>query len=338
VPQEQRAILQQDDATAYDFTGDKRGRQRTMEAVGQRGSRDSRMIESRHTLLRLADRRNLDVFVSGPTNGRVLLYHQGTPANSIRPLMASAHRLGLRFVTTWRPGYGGSTRQVDRTVADVVNDTEAVLTFLGVGRCLVAGWSGGGPHALACGGKLAHRVAAVAAIASLAPSGADGVDGSAETRQEPGEEGGAAPRGEAAFRPGMEARRAWILQATPAEFMAGMSSGMPAADQAVFTEAVAEDLQANGLEALHLGVDGWVDDEVAFVKPWGFDVTEVAVPTSLWQGTEDPSVPVGHGEWLAARIPGLVAHIEPVDGHVSICLGHIDQILQELVAMSRGRL
>jgi pimeloyl-ACP methyl ester carboxylesterase len=296
------------------------------------------MIESRHTLLRLADGRNLDVFVSGPANGRVLLYHQATPANSIRPLIASAHRLGLRFVTTWRPGYGESPRQVGRTVADVVSDTEAVLTFLGVGRCLVAGWSGGGPHALACGAKLAPRVAAVAIIASLAPPGADGLDGSVGTSQENGEEDGVAQQEEVALRPSMEARRAWILQATPAEFKAGMSSSMPAGDQASFTEAVAEDLRANGLEALRLGVDGWIDDEVAFVKPWGFEVTEVAVPTSLWQGTEDPSVPVGHGEWLAAHIPGLVAHIEPGDGHVSICLDHIDQILQELVAISSGRL
>ena len=296
------------------------------------------MIESRHTLLRLTDGRNLDVFVSGPANGRVLLYHQGTPANSIRPLMASAHRLGLRFVTTWRPGYGASTRKAGRTVADVISDTEAVLTFLGAGRCLVAGWSGGGPHALACGAQLAPRVAAVAVIASLAPYGVDGLDGSAETSQVNGEEGGMVPQGDAAFRPGMEARRAWILQATPAEFMVGMSSSMPAGDQAVFTETVAEDLRANGLEALHLGVDGWVDDEVSFVKPWGFDVAEVAVPTSLWQGTEDPSVPVGHGEWLASHIPGLRAHIEPGEGHVSICLGHIDQILQELVAVSSGRL
>jgi pimeloyl-ACP methyl ester carboxylesterase len=225
------------------------------------------MIESRHTVLRLADGRNLDVFVSGPANGRVLLYHLGTPANSIRPLMASAHRLGLQFVTTWRPGYGGSTRQVGRVVPDVVSDTEAVLTFLGIGRCLIAGWSGGGPHALACGAKLAHRVAAVAVIASLAPQGADGLDGSAGTSQVNGEEGGVAPKGEAAFRPSMEARRAQILQATPAEFMTGMSSGMPAADRTVFTEAIAEDLRANGLEALRLGVDGWIDDEVSFVKP-----------------------------------------------------------------------
>jgi len=296
------------------------------------------MIESRHTLLRLADGRNLDVFVSGPANGQVLLYHQGSPGNPIRDLIASAHRLGLRFVTTWRPGYGESTRQPGRSVVHVVPDTEAVLNFLGVGRCLVAGWSGGGPRALACGARLAHRVAAVTVIASPAPYDADGLDFTAGMTQENVEGFDVAAQGEAADRPLAEAARAQFLQGTPADIVAGMGSSLPAADQAVLTEVVAEDLLASFQEALRLGADGWVDDDLSSVKPWGFDVTEVAVPTSLWHGTADPLVPVGHGEWLAARIPGLVAHIEPGDGHLSIGLVHIDQILLELLAICSGRL
>src|SRR5215467_10002761 len=96
------------------------------------------------TLLRLSDGRALEVFVGGPAQGPVLLYHQGTPGNPLRKLVDTAQTLGLRFVTTWRPGYGESTRQPGRNVADVAADTEAVINFLGVSRCLVAGRSGGG--------------------------------------------------------------------------------------------------------------------------------------------------------------------------------------------------
>ena len=106
----------------------------------------------------------------------MLLYHQGTPGNPLRSLVDTAQTLGLRFVTTWRPGYGESTRQPGRSVADVAADTEAVINFLGVGRCLVVGASGGGPRALACGAHLPHRVAALLVVSSPAPYGAEGLD------------------------------------------------------------------------------------------------------------------------------------------------------------------
>jgi pimeloyl-ACP methyl ester carboxylesterase len=296
------------------------------------------MNVSRQTLLRLADGRNLDVRVSGPPDGRVLLLHNGTPAGPTRDMEAAAHRLGLRFVTAWRPGYGESSRQPGRCVVDVVADTEAVLNFIGVGRCLVAGWSGGGPRALACGARLSERVGALAVIASLAPYPAEGLDWAAGMTQDNIEGLAVALQGEAADRSLAEAARAQVLQATPAEMAAGMSSSLSAADLAVSTEEVMEDLAANYLEALRLGADGWIDDDLAGVKPWGFNVAEVAVPTILWHGTEDRMVPVAHGEWLAERIPGVVAHIEQGEGHGSIALVNMDRILRDLVDASRGRL
>jgi pimeloyl-ACP methyl ester carboxylesterase len=74
------------------------------------------------------------------------------------------------------------------------------------------------------------------------------------------------------------------------------------------------------------------------VKPWGFDVGQVAVPTTLWHGTEDRLVPVTHGRWLAARIPGVVAHFEEGEGHASVAVKNLDRMLQELVTLSTGRL
>jgi pimeloyl-ACP methyl ester carboxylesterase len=56
---------------------------------------------------------------------------------------------------------------------DVVADTDAVLAALGAERCLTMGWSGGGPHALACGARLG-AIAAVLVVAGVAPYEADG--------------------------------------------------------------------------------------------------------------------------------------------------------------------
>jgi pimeloyl-ACP methyl ester carboxylesterase len=249
----------------------------------------------------------------------------------------TAQTLGLRFVTTWRPGYGESTRQPGRTMADVAADTEAVINFLGVDRCLIAGASGGGPRALACGARLPHRVAALLAVSSPAPYGAKGLDFTAGMTKDNVDGYGVAMQGETADRPAAEAARAQMLSATAADLIAGMGEGFCEADRAAITEEGAEDLAANFREGLRVGADGWIDDDLASVRPWGFDVSEVAAPTTLWHGTEDRLVPVAHGQCLAARIPGVVAHFEEGEGHASISEKNMDRMLQELVAISAGR-
>jgi hypothetical protein len=65
-------------------------------------------------------------------------------------------------------------------------------------------------------------------------------------------------------------------------------------------------------EGLRTGVDGWLDDDLAFTKPCGFDLGEIAVPTQLWQGTEDLRVPFAHGLWLADHVAGVERTCSPV--------------------------
>jgi pimeloyl-ACP methyl ester carboxylesterase len=295
------------------------------------------MTSSKLTQLLLADGRHLDVLESGPQDGPVLIFHHGTPGSSIpfRHMAAAAERLGLRLVTTSRSGYGDSTRRIGRRVVDVAVDTAAVLDALGVNRCLVAGWSGGGPHALACGARLAERVAAVAVIAGVAPYPADGLDWMAGMGEDNIEEFGTALGGEAALRPYLEKQRVGLQNATAADLVTAMSTILPPIDRNVLAGDFGEDLAANFHEALRVGVDGWVDDDLAFTRPWGFDLAELATPTTLWQGSQDLMVPFSHGKWLAERIPGIVAHLEDGEGHLSIGIGGIYTILEELVNIAQ---
>jgi pimeloyl-ACP methyl ester carboxylesterase len=104
------------------------------------------------------------------------------------------------------------------------------------------------------------------------------------------------------------------------------------------TEEGAEDLAANFREGLQVGADGWIDDDLASARPWDFTVAEVATPTTLWRGTEDRLVPVTYGQWLAARIAEVVAHVEEGEGHASIGEKNMAQMLREVVALTAGRL
>jgi len=234
-------------------------------------------------------------------------------------------------LTMSRPGYGDSTRQPDRSVVDVVSDTAAVLAAIGATRCVVAGWSGGGPHALACAARL-DRAAAALVIAGVAPYEADGLDWMAGMGEDNVREFGASLEGEGRLRPFLDEAREDLKEVTAAGIITSLDSLLPDVDKAVLTDEFGEDM-ANGFhEALRVGVDGWLDDDLAFVKPWSFDLSEVSIPTMIWQGSEDLMVPFAHGQWLCSRVAGASVHLEQGEGHLSVGIGALDRMLDELVS------
>ena len=286
--------------------------------------------------VRLPDGRRLDVRVSGPADGLPLVFHHGTPGavTPIRALERAAHARGLRLVTTSRPGYGNSSPQPGRAVVDVAADTAAVLGAIGAGRCLVAGWSGGGPHALACGARLG-AAAAVLVVAGVAPYGAEGLDWTSGMGEENIAEFSAATGGEAQLRPYLRRGREQLKDVTAADVAASLETLLCGADRAVLTGEFAQDLAASFREAVRTGVEGWLGDDLAFTSPWGFALEEISVPALIWQGSADLMVPFAHGQWLASHLPGAVAHLEPGEGHLSVALGAVDRMLDELIAAGR---
>jgi pimeloyl-ACP methyl ester carboxylesterase len=226
--------------------------------------------------LRLPDGRMLDVRVSGPAGGIPLVFHHGTPGSSYQlgALARAAHERNFRFVSASRPGYGESTRQPGRRVVDAVGDTDAVLDFVGAETCVVAGWSGGGPHALACAARLG-RARATLVIAGVAPFDADGIDWLAGMGQDNLDEFGAAVRGEAHLREYLEPAAEELANADAAGIIEAMKNLLPPIDQRSLTDEFGDDLAAMNRDALRVGFDGWLDDDLAFVDDWGFHLDEI---------------------------------------------------------------
>ena len=283
--------------------------------------------------IELDDGRRLDVRVSGPIDGLPLVFHHGTPgaATPIRALERAAHDRGLRYVSFSRPGYGDSSRLRGRRVVDVVSDTAAVLTAVEADRCLLAGWSGGGPHALACGARLASA-AGTLVISGVAPYGLEELDWIAGMGEDNIAEFGATLQGEATLRPLLEEGRETLKDVDAAGIVASLDSLLPEVDKAVLTEEFGEDMAASFAEALRHSVDGWVDDDLAFTEPWGFDFDELSGPVMIWQGDADLMVPFAHGKALAARIPRATVHLEEGEGHLSVGIGALERMLDELVS------
>lgn len=286
------------------------------------------------TTLTLPDGRTLHIDVTGPEGGIPLLHHHGTPGSRRQApaLQRAAHAQGLRFVTYDRAGYAGSTRKPGRTVIDVAGDMTAILDHLGAERALTSGWSGGGPHALATAAALPHRIAGALVICGVAPFDAEGLDFLDGMGQDNLEEFRAALAGEPELRLFLEAAAPGLAAATPEQIIEEMASLLPEVDRATLDDEFGGFLADSFADALSTGVDGWLDDDIAFTRPWGFDLGAISVPTTLWQGAEDLMVPADHGRWLVAHVPEMRGHVLPGEGHLSVAVGKSDEMIGELTS------
>jgi pimeloyl-ACP methyl ester carboxylesterase len=265
------------------------------------------------------DGRVLAVSEWGDPDSIGLIAMHGTPGGRIAywsdPTIYARH--GLRRITYDRPGYGESTRFAGRIVADVIPDALAIADALGIDRFAVTGGSGGGPHALACAALLPDRVLRCLAAVSVAPYDAEGLDWLAGLTAGNVNEFRAAQAGESEIRQLVEQERATTLErlaAGRADFF-GDSYELSEADKAQMVKHLAR-VADHLTNALAHGVDGWVDDDIAFTKPWGFDVSSIRIPVYLTYGRTDNLVPPAHGDWLAARIPGAEVHVDDEAGHM----------------------
>jgi pimeloyl-ACP methyl ester carboxylesterase len=291
--------------------------------------------------LRLADGRELDVRIAGVQDpgAQVVVYHHGTPSSGRVPadVVAAATARGLRVVSWSRPGYSTSTRQHGRSVADVTADAREVLDSLGIATAFTMGWSGGGPHALACGALLPERILGVASLAGVAPyrESIDSLNWMAGMGQDNIDEFGAALAGEGVLAPALAGARVGLAEVTADGIVAEMESLLPDVDRDYLGPGFGDDLATSFREAVSTSADGWVDDDLAFTRPWGFDLASIAVPVSIWQGSQDLMVPFAHGSWLAAAIPSSRAYLEQGEGHLSVVVGAIDRIFDDLLSHSR---
>lgn len=294
------------------------------------------MTTARGTVM-TPDGRRLDLYLAGPPDGGVLLFHSGTPGVPIPydPMTVAMAERGLRYVAYSRPGYGSSTRRPGRSVGDDADDAAAVLDHVGADTAVTLGWSGGGPHALASAALLPDRIRAAATIAGVAPYPADGIDFLEGMGKENIDEFNAALEGPDALIPFKEKARAVWSVITGDECARALGDLVDDVDRAALTGDFAEFVAESFREALRESYWGWFDDDMAMIRPWGFDLDSIDVPVHVWQGRHDRMVPFEHGPWLASHIPTAVPHLFEDEGHLSLAVTRFGDILDALVASGR---
>lgn len=284
-------------------------------------------------LVETSDGRRLHVIERGAEGGLAVIGHHGTPGSGqIRPHHAElALERGARMIAFDRPGYGRSDADPGRAVADVAADVAAIADALGAERFVTWGASGGGPHALACGALLSDRCAAVATVAGVAPYGGEGLDFLAGMGEENLEEFGRALEGRVMLEPYLRELAPEILAGDVEENVALMETLLSPPDRTVFTGELGELIIRGFKDGLAPGPEGWVEDDLAFTVDWGFSLDAIRVPVLLLQGEQDLMVPAAHGRWLAEHLPGVDARILPDDGHLTLTVTRMPEILDWLL-------
>ncbi len=283
-------------------------------------------------LIDTPDGRSLEVATIGEPSGHTVLVHHGTPSSArwAKTLTPMTNGGGLFLVTTSRAGYGKSSRLEGRDVASVVSDARLALDYLGRGDYAVVGWSGGGPHALACAALDAPRCRAAWSLAGVVPTTVD-FDWTDGMGPENVAEFALAQEGGPEYEAEMAAAGGAFGAATKDNVVELFGGLLSDPDKAVFeSEASREEFAANMRQAFENGWRGFFDDDRAMMKDWGFDPTAITVPVAVWFGDQDLMVPRTHGEWLVENLPTSTKHFFAGDGHVSLVVNHMDELAAAL--------
>ena len=282
---------------------------------------------------KVKDNRELEILDNGITSDKAIIFHHGTPghASAWSNWLEDAASRGIRALSYSRAGYGTSDRNFGRSVLSNNTDISLLLDGKNISKFVAIGWSGGGPHALA--GTLDHRNVGVITLAGVGEYGASDLDFLEGMGPENHDEFGAALKGETVLDAWMNANAGSMKNVTGVEIKEAFGGLIGDADKAVIEGDFADQMAATMRSGLAVSFDGWIDDDLAFVRPWGFNLSEISKPVFIWQGDDDFMVPHAHSYWLEKHIPTAKLSFIPGHGHISLIEKYKPEILKQALEL-----
>jgi pimeloyl-ACP methyl ester carboxylesterase len=289
------------------------------------------MTKLNQTIL-LTDGRRLGYDEYGPAEGKPLFYFHGTPSSrkdwNALGNEGLPEKTGARVIVADRPGMGLSSFQRNRHISDWPADVTALADALKIDRFAVLGYSGGGPYSLVCAQKIPQRLTAVGVAAGEGPA------------DQPGIYDGINPQAlqfmQTAREKPWQFRLMWGMVCAMTRYAprllarrGGFFTGLPEADKVVTQKhpELGQALYAAMIESVRGGTHGPQWDAALAVSPWDFPIDLISIPVHLWQGECDRNVSPAAGHYFARTIPQCHATFMPGEGHVSLAVNHLEQIL-----------
>jgi pimeloyl-ACP methyl ester carboxylesterase len=268
----------------------------------------------------------------GSANGTPVLFFHGWPSSRTMAELAdvAARELNVRIISPDRPGIRDSSFQLDRKLIDWPEVIEQLADYLALAQFRILAISGGAPYAFATAWKSPGRVRAVAIVSGAVPI--------AELR----DQSGLLPL----YRWMMWFGRhqLWLLRmlfyaAGPLVSLRSVVRSahklfrmLPAPDAAALRDHAAFDvLFESQRHAWRGSADGVIADAQIYAQPWGFRLEDIDVPVRLWHGKQDRAFSFRVAEETAARLPNCIAHFVENEGHYSLPIRHMREILADLI-------
>jgi len=275
----------------------------------------------------LPDGRDLSYAEYGDPAGRpVFAFHGVIGSRLLWSLCddAAADR-GIRLVAPDRPGFGRSEFQRGRSILDWPADVCALADHLDIDRFGVTGFSGGGPHAVACAHAVPERVRGVSLVSTVTPP---------ETREH------ADPFNEAVLDatkhvPGFSeasfATAASLAETAPPWFRASLVAGSPPEDRELFDGPAGETLLADGAEGFRNGSRGPAHDLPLVGSDWGFDPRDLSQQVDMYHGRADETVNPDLARAFGDLLPEVDLYLTD-DAHYSTLAANRDAVLESALA------
>jgi pimeloyl-ACP methyl ester carboxylesterase len=270
--------------------------------------------------------RRVAVWRFGCVGGWPLVWNHGglICGRDAKVMDAAGRHCGADIISIDRPGIGRSDVWSMPSIAQWPCTVAQVADLFQVGEFAVAGWSGGGPYALACAAAMPDRVRAVATVAGMAPL---------ERARHVFELGLWADRlliPTARWLPQAAAALMWLAGRLPDRYLswAARHGAAGSRDRAALEPAMAS-LVAAVRESTSGGVTGMVNEYRRYYGSWGFDLGEVRQSVTVWQGGQDTWLPMSHARRLASALPNSTLRVVPLTGHL-LPVVVADEILEDL--------
>ena len=261
-----------------------------------------------------------------------MLYFHGFPGSRLEPALGGdeLRGTGARLIAIDRPGFGGSTFQPGRRLLDWPEDVESFADSLGLDRFACTGVSGGGPYVHACALRIGGRLTRAAVGCGVGPL--DTPEGSRGMMRANRPLFGAARYSKTAVRL-ILALMARGLRRDPAAAVQRTTRSLPEVDRAVLERPEAlESFVLSTVEGLRPGTRGAGLEAQLYARAWGFRLEDVLAEIDLYQGELDVNVAPSMGRYQASVLPHCKAHFFPAEGHLSLAVNQMEEIVRRLVS------
>ena len=282
--------------------------------------------------VRLRDGRTLAYARFGDPDGAPVLWFHGFPGSRLESITGHEDMLkaGACVIAIDRPGFGRSTPKPGRRFLDWPSDVSEFADQLGLERFAAMGVSGGGPYAAACAHEIPERLSHVAIVYGVGPFDI------------PEATEGMMPRNRMLFSVARYSQllprlAMWVMlrsmRGDPEKAIEGMKKQLPQADVEIMSDPALRDTFVEGAqESLVQGTKAAGHECQLYARAWGFRLEDIAREVHLFQGEQDRNVPPSMGRYQAQALPNCRSHFYAGEGHISLVMNRLDEILGVLLA------